>query len=161
MELAIDRYPSSDEAAEAMAEAGGFLAEDIAEALGKLLPAADLGHLAPLLTMAWFVFVPPGHFGPDIFPEEIGDMYGKKLASFRGELEKSDDPEKNIAGLLGHGLQPNLVRVLTGQFMLAIAELPKEQQPPPERAVLQILMLKAVVEVLDKKCREDVPDDEK
>ena len=160
-ELAIDRFPSFEDAEEAIAGAGGFIAEDIVDALDELLPVEELVMLYPLLSKAWFVFVPPGHFGPEISPEDLCDTYDEGIERLQRQMEKSDNPGRTAADLTEQGAQPSLVRMLASEFMMVAADLPKKRQPAPANMVTLILVLKSFVELLDQKCREDSLDDAK
>ncbi len=159
-ELAINRFPAFEDAEEAIAGAGGFMAEDFVDALGAWLPAGELAMLDPLLSKAWFVFVPPGHFGPELSPKDLLEAFDEGRERLQRQMEKSDDPGRTAADFTAQGAQPILLRMLASEFVMVVADLPKKRQPAPVDMITLILVLKSFVELLDQKCRADVLGDD-
>jgi len=147
----LQEFETVEDAADAMEEAGGFLIEDVREVVGSLLTEDEHEFLEGYLNEVWFVFVPPDCYGPDLGPEELHEAFGNQLRLLENALR--DQPEKSGLFLLENGPQPALVQALAGQLVAQRAEFAKSHQLQKESGALMLIILRAVIELLDAKCR--------
>ena len=147
----LREFETVEDAADAMEEAGGFLIEDVWEVVGNLLTEDEHAFLESYLNQVWFAFVPPGCYGPDLEPKELHEAFGKQLRLL--EAAAGDALETSGRFLLEHGPQPALVQALAGQLLTHRAEFSKDYKLRQESATLMVVVLRAVIELLDAKCR--------
>lgn len=149
-------FEDPDDAIEAMETAGGYLADDLVEIAGNLLTSESRNILEALAIRLWFVFVPLGHFGPDISFEELYDECAKHLAGMLEFSKKHPSSDATIKYLLDNDSQPELIRVLANMVLSSRnSRTKKGADPESENPILILLFLKAAVELLDSKCRKN------
>jgi len=150
--VALDEFDSLDAAAQAAEEAGSFLLEDIQQVVGDLLDDREHLFLEGYLTQVWFALVPPGCFGPEITPGELHAAFGRQLVFLSDTRGKAPD-EIGVAPLLTSGPQPGMVKVLAAQLIRHWKDEMLHQGASAENQLLMLIVLRAVIEVLDAKCR--------
>ena len=152
MGVALRDFPSYADAADAMEDAGGFLIEDVRNSVGDLLNEAEYSYLEEYLVQAWFAFVPPGYFGPVIEPEEIHAAISKQLELLEEAAVRG--PEASGRFMVAQGPQVHLVQEFAGMVVDHFKELAKEHKLRMDTMPLIVITLRAVIELLDSKCRE-------
>lgn len=146
-----------EDAKDALEEAGCFPLDELRDAVGPLLSDDEFSFMTPVLIRAWFAFVPPGCYGPEIETVEVFKALGDQLARLDREVSKKHATrEDSGVWLLTEGAQPAMIAALASVLMVQYDTSPPKERPKREQLSLMLLVLRAFVEVLDKQCREDL-----
>lgn len=156
----IGRFASARAANDALEAAGCFLLEDLLAVVKGRLTESEFSHMAGQIIETWFAFVPLGCFGPEIRFEELEAAFGQQLLRLKEVLTRQASADESAKFLIEEGPQPELMALLASQLLRQAEELPAKQRPRPEVFPLMLMLLALAIEVLDRKCRGEHPDDD-
>ncbi|GDY19821.1 hypothetical protein LBMAG56_11660 [Verrucomicrobiota bacterium] len=159
----VERYDSAAEARAEAEKAGCFLLEDLSDLVGDELTDLEKSFMVPAILQSWFAFVPPGCFGPEVAFNELQDALDKRLIRLEALLTQYPDsppPPAGIVELIGQGPQPTMTSLLADQVLQQYQDMPGKDRPRASVMPLILMLLAATIEVLDRKCREGIPDDD-
>ncbi len=151
IELIQRTFNSALEAMNAMETAGAFIIEDVHALLGNALNEAQHAFLASFLIQAWFVFVPPGCYGPNIEPQEIQRAFQQQLKSLHVASKGGNEAAAHY--LMEEGPQPAVVRTLGSLALDAWMDISPDDNKEDMTPLLTLTVIKTVVELLDTACR--------
>lgn len=147
----LTAFETLEEAIDAMAAAGGVFVDDVQTVIGNLLTDDEHMVLESYLVRVWFAFVPPGRYGPNIEPEDLQSALGQQLEALASAAKGGEETINRF--LLEQGLQPAMVRVLAAELIQDWDSILPRHKNSEENGVLAVVILKAVIELLDARCR--------
>lgn len=160
LHVALGLFGSRQKANAMLEAAGCFLFDDLLAVVDGRLSESEFEFMMPQLIEVWFAFVPAGCFGPEILFQELHAALGQQLLRLKEVVTRQASYGESAKFLLENGPQPELMALLASQLLEQSEERPAKQRPRPEALPLMLLVLALVIEVLDRKCREDHPDDD-
>lgn len=152
MLVALESGSTVEECIERMRADGCTLLEDVWTVAHKLVCPSALNLLAPLLALAWSVFVPPGTRGSNLSVEGLREAIFEEVAACPRPGVADDPSSGQLKEWLRSGPQPDLVMRLVAQLHLMMKAEPEPQSVESELVKL-LVIIRAVVAELDAENR--------
>ena len=148
----VHAFELAADAVEELQLCGSTLVEDLDELTKELLNENEFAILVTLTTQAYFTLAPPGTRAPRTEFDNIEE-------SMRREFERLQEMMANslpdfIEELFAHCRQPGLLQVLAGLLTESSRTAPKKIRPRAENELPMIVLLRVVVDELDRALRE-------
>lgn len=129
---------------------GSTLVDDLRMMTEGLFEGGAFEVLVPILIEAWFALVPLGVRAPaldlDVIADDIDAMNDRLAAG-------SDIAADLLTRLAEASRQPGLMTVLMAQFLSGSDRMPKKQRLPLDARLAGLIVLRAVVDELDRALR--------
>ena len=110
----------------------------------------EFSFFVPCLLQAWFTFVPCGVRAPDLDLDSIADG----IDALNGQLSKGGDLAVDaLTNLAEASRQPGVLTVLMAQLLDGKDKMPKAQRPSPTGTLMILVLLRVVVDELDRMLR--------
>jgi len=155
LRVAVEEYELAQEALEELEAAGSTFIDDAQCLCEEWIKPEDFDFLVPLLIQARFAFVPRGFWEPPLDFDRLARAFDGSLEEWSRRAADRDPPV--LFRLLESGPQPALVQLLALSFSNALLSLPKKERPDAAAEGIMILVLKHMIEEMDRTLREEAP----
>lgn len=144
----MGRFGTAAQALGELDSSGSTLLEDVEELVEGWLPDREMPYFVPILLQAWFALVPPGVRAPVLDRDRI-----------RRELVSLVGAARELAGrtfsdhVIDTCQQPGVMAVLVTNLVLASEKSPRSSRPSREAAGALVLLLRVIIDELDRTLR--------
>jgi hypothetical protein len=150
-----DAMEDFDTAAEALDElelSGSTLVPDVDELTEDLLSDNEFSYLLVFLVQAWFALIQPGCRAPQLRLPAMRDALQREFDLLEARVVSG--PEGALSGILSSCRQPALLQLLMAQLLDGAKKSPKKMRPSLESQMSMVVVLKVVINELDRALRE-------
>jgi hypothetical protein len=148
---ALDYFETAAAALAELEASGSTLIEDAGELTADLLTDNEFSYLVTFLIQAWFALVPPGSPAPVLHYEDLERAFRTGLDQIR--LGLAGGPEGSLQRMLSDCRQPELTQLIMDGLLDAAMRAPKKVRPSPAAQAVMVVLLKAVLNELDRALR--------
>ena len=151
MDRAIKTFSPVSDAADYFSELQYPLFPDLDDVLGEVLEDNEITCLCQVVSWVVLCYAPRGTCPPEVFPEDLEDNLGRRLAEVTGW--RPEDFEAAFSGWLERSRQPELLTMVLALTLTWLEKAPPGLQARGGAKALLIAALGAVVDTLDEAAR--------
>jgi len=150
--IGVDAFDNACEAFEELAACGSTLLADVRVLVDDLLDEFEFSLAALLLARVAFAFAPPGTRQPALNFDRMAETFEGGFEELQ-RIMPSQNPDSFVQ-FLEQGAQPALMKLLIAQVLRLGADGPKKVRPSALTQTVMLVLLRAVVDELDRAMRE-------
>jgi hypothetical protein len=150
IDSAMQQFDRAADALDELDASGATLVDDLEEMTRGLFVRNEFDFLVTFLIEVWFVFVPVGARAPEINV----DAMAAEIDALSDQIGKGGPEAANLLQKLPEiSRQPGLLTVIMGQLLAGAESMPKKARPTAEGLVSALVVLKALIDELDRALR--------
>ena len=148
----LDEFPTAAEALDELEACGSPWIHDARSVIGDYVNDREFDLAVVSLIQARFALVPPGYREPVLDYDELADAFDLEVGKFfKAVLAPTP---RDVMRQFEKSRQPALTQMIITEFVSAMINLPKKDQPRPESQVVLAVLLKVMIDELDRALRE-------
>ena len=132
---------------------GSSWIDDARFVLGDLVDDREFDLAVASVVRVRYALVPPGYCDPVMDPDELADAFDLEMDKFF-QAARAPTP-RDLMGLLEQSRQPALVQLIIAEYLAGMSKLPKKERPRSESELPVIILLKVMIDELDRALRNE------